>query len=314
MPLGSSNTTKSSLLVDSNHLRSLHAFKMPLHRYLENTLHGKVKPFITKCTLASILNTTDLQTSQRPDFLPPPTLLPLRHCSHSEVEEGEVLPEEECLLDLLGGSVTGNQQPKNKHHFVLATADPSPIKHEKRGELGRARRPMSASTTADMRISAREIPGVPVIYVKRSVMILEELSAASLGVRRREEKDKFREGLLGMGSRKRKRDEKQDEGDDDKRAITPVLKKKKAPKVRGPNPLSVLKKKPKPKAHQAGAVAEKSTLEALPDVSVASTAATQPKAKRRRKHVKKRELDAGGAVDQHDSSGPQERLPHAEEG
>jgi U3 small nucleolar RNA-associated protein 23 len=291
---------------------------MPLHRSLENTLHGKVKPFITKCTLASILNTTDLQTSQRPDFLPPPTLLPLRHCSHSEVKVGEVLPEEECLLDLLGGSVTGNQQPKNKHHFVLATADESPVKHEKRGELGRARRPMSASTTEDIRTSAREIPGVPVIYVKRSVMILEELSAASLGVRRREEKDKFREGLLGMGSRKRKRDEEQDEGDDDKKkhteAVTPALKKKKTPKVRGPNPLSVLKKKPKPKAHQAGAAADKPTLEALPDASTASTVATQPKAKRRRKHVKKRESDTGGTVDQHDNSGPQERLPHAEEG
>jgi U3 small nucleolar RNA-associated protein 23 len=302
---------------------------MPLHRYLENTLHGKVKPFITKCTLASILQTTDLHTSRRPDFLPPPTDLPLRHCSHAELqEEGEeeILPEEECLLDLLRGGVRGNQQPKNKSHFVLATADPlvrkDKEKNKKGGLIGKSRRPMSDSTGVEFRAHAREIPGVPIIYVKRSVMILEELSGASLGVRRREEKDKFTEGILGTETRKRKRDEddKENEGNDvngkegeEAEATTP---KKKTKKIRGPNPLSVLKKKAKPKIRppqdpvKASAQAPSSS-----KMNRASTDDDQPKAKRKRKHSKKGKPDAGGGgIPDHDMSEPREGILDADEG
>ncbi|ERF73596.1 hypothetical protein EPUS_00849 [Endocarpon pusillum Z07020] len=298
------------VLVDSHHLRLLHAFKMPLHRYLEKTLHGKVKPFITKCTLASILGTTDLHTSRRPDFLPPPLELPLRHCSHGEIEEGNgggVLPEEECLLDLLSGGVTGNQQPKNKQHFVLATADAPGRNDEsrKREVLGKVRRPVSSSMDEGIRMQAREIPGVPIIYVKRSVMILEELSGASLGVRRREEKDKFRDGLLGMESRKRKRDEDEggDNGDNKENggeveAAAP--KKKKAKGIKGPNPLSVLKKKSKPMIQPRGALTDKPTKSVPPKVRDASTEEGQPKAKRRRKHGKKGKSDAAEGADKHD--------------
>ncbi len=276
---------------------------MPLYRYLENTLHGKVKPFITKCTLASILGTTDLHTSRRPDFLPPPTELPLRHCSHSEIEgeEVEVLPEEECLLDLLSGGVTGNQQPKNKQHFVLGTADPLVVKDKskKSGVLGKVKRPVSPSIEGGIRAQAREIPGVPIIYVKRSVMILEELSSASLGVRRREEKDKFREGLLGTEGRKRKRDEDNVEGNDDNKEnggeIETAAPKKKAKGIKGPNPLSVLKKKPKPKIQHPQPPTNKSTAVPSPRARDASIEEGQPKAKRRRKHPKKGKSADGGS-------------------
>jgi U3 small nucleolar RNA-associated protein 23 len=293
---------------------------MPLHRYLENTLHGKVKPFVTKCTLASILQTTDLHTSKRPDFLPPPTDLPLRHCSHAEVGEGEVLPEEDCLLDLLSGGVTGNQQPKNKQHFVLATADPLPVKNDPSGRSGKVRRPMSASAGQEIRAYAREIPGVPIIYVRRSVMILEELSGTSLGVRRREEKDKFREGLIEMGSRKRKRDEEaEDEGRNkedgdagEADAIQP--KKKKTKKVKGPNPLSVLKKKPKPKIQPPRGHTEESASTALPETNGVAIPDTQPKAKRKRKHGKQRVVDSGGAKGQHDTSELMDGISEADKG
>ncbi len=296
-------TYYSCALVDSHHLRILHAFKMPLHRYLENTLHGKVKPFITKCTLASILGTTDLHTSRRPEFLPPPTELPLRHCSHSEIvgEEGEVLPEEECLLDLLSGGVAGNQQPKNKQHFVLATADPLVVKDKskKSGVLGKVKRPVSPSIDTGIRAQAREIPGVPIIYVKRSVMILEELSGASLGVRRREEKDKFREGLLGMEGRKRKRDEDEaEDNDDDKEKgeeVETAAPKKKAKGIKGPNPLSVLKKKPKSKSQHSQPPTNKSTGVPPPKTRDGSIEEGQPKAKRKRKHPKKGKSANGGS-------------------
>jgi U3 small nucleolar RNA-associated protein 23 len=313
--------------VDSNHLRTIHAFKMPLHRSLEKTLHGKVKPFITKCTLASILQTTDLHTSQRPDFLPLPTHLPLRHCSHAELkEEGEkegVLPEEECLLDLLRGGVTGNQQPKNKSHFVLATADPLAKKDtekKKGGLLTKSRRPMTDSAGVDFRAQAREIPGVPIIYVKRSVMVLEELSGASLGVRRREEKDKFTEGILGMQSRKRKReeDDKENEGNDvdgkDGGEIEAIAPKKKMKKIRGPNPLSVLKKKPKPKNQPPRDLNQASAkVPSLSHMNRISDEEDQPRAKRKRKHSRKGKPSAGAASQDHEMSGLRDGVSDADE-
>ena len=219
-------------------------------------------------------------------------------------------------MDLLSGGVTGNQQPKNKQHFVLATADPLPVKNKKDGQSGKARRPTSAPRGEDVRAQAREIPGVPIIYVKRSVMILEELSNASLGVRRREEKDKFREGLLGTGSRKRKRDEDDGEASNDTRQDVGeagvAVPRKKAKKVRGPNPLSVLKKKPKkiPQMQPAGVAAQETST----TVDGASTENGQPKAKRRRKHGKKRDSGAGEGVNHHVLSELKDGMPDAEEG
>lgn len=168
-----------------------------------------------------------------------------------------MLSEMECLFDLLSGGMKGNQQPKNKEHFVLATADPVPMdtKTTTRGRPKTTVGAMGAAMGDDIRVYVREIPGVPIIYVKRSVMVLEELSKASLGVRMREEKDKFRGGLLGAGSRKRKRDDNDDDHDGGEDAdgknegaanAAAPPKKKKSKKIKGPNPLSVMKKKKRP--------------------------------------------------------------------
>ena len=236
------------------------------------------------------------------------------------MEEGEVLPEENCLLELLSGGVTGNQQPKNKQHFVLATADPLPVKTKISAQLGKTRKAMTGATGQEVRAYAREIPGVPIVYVKRSVMILEELSGASLSVRRREEKDKFKEGLLGLGSRKRKKDEEDEEKGGEKEnkvagEASTAEPKKKTKKVRGPNPLSVLKKKPKPKVKQSQAHTEESAPSALPEVNGSSTPDRQPKAKRRRTHGKKRGADtSSGAAGLDDSSELKNSMSDADEG
>lgn len=219
-----------------------------------------------------------------------------------------MLPEEDCLLDLLSGGVTGNQQPKNKQHFVLATADPLTEKNHTSGPSGRARRPMNASTGQDIRAYAREVPGVPIIYVKRSVMVLEELSGASLRVRRMEEKDKFREGIIGPGSRKRKRDDedgedgKSKDGEDGEEVDMAGPKKKKVKKVRGPNPLSVLKKKTKPKIQPPRSRTGESAVTSMPEANGSAAPDQQPKAKRRRKHGKQRVAATERAADQHDAS------------
>ena len=210
---------------------------MPLQKYLANTLHGEAKIFITQCTLAKIMKDHERAMNGkgrgRPEFLPPPTELPLRYCKHKN-DEGEdlgVVEEWRCLLDLLAGQPKGNELAKNKQHYILATADAPEQEQRRKGYI-------------DVKERARTIPGVPIVYVKRSVMILEELSAASESVRRGAEKEKFREGLIG--DRKRKRGEEEDEllKDlmTDEQHDTPRRREHKA---KGPNPMSVRKKKVK---------------------------------------------------------------------
>ena len=244
------------VLLDSSFLKTCHSFHMPLQKYLENTLHGKCNLFVTKCTLAKIMDAHQKQRRNtpgegrarglgRPEWLPPPMETPLRYCKHKS-DDGEdlgVVSEARCLLDLLAGQPHGNEHAKNKQHYILATADAT--ENEQR-----------AKNFIDVRERARMIPGVPIVYVKRSVMILEEMSSVSERTIRKVEKDKFGEGLVGLADRKRKRGE-----DDDGEEIEDDFFKddeQNGPKARGtmrakgPNPLSVKKKKVKVKQDNAG--------------------------------------------------------------
>ena len=113
-----------------------------------------------------------------------------------------------------------------------------------------------ASQEEEVRRWCRGIRGVPLVYVKRSVMIMEPMAESSVSVREAIERGKFRTGLRGRefgGGAKRKR-EKEEEGSDavgNKARTTEgadlgeerALKKKKMRGLKGPNPLSV--KKPK---------------------------------------------------------------------
>ena len=259
---------------------------MPLQRSLENTLHGKCKIFLTKCSLAKIMKEQERErssrdTARRPDFLPPPTELPLRHCSHNE--EGTPISEVDCLIDLLAGSPKGNELPKNKQHFVLATADAPEAEARKKAFV-------------NVREAARRVPGVPIVYVKRSVMILEDLSGASLGVRNGAEKEKLRDGLVG--GRKRKRDEEdgtegQGGGADDRNGISGGgAQKRQVKKVKGPNPLSVKKKKEVHQPRQRQGIVEQALLEGGSPTGQRQDTSI-PKAKRKRKRGGKKDDGQG---------------------
>ncbi|ODH53670.1 hypothetical protein GX48_00088 [Paracoccidioides brasiliensis] len=237
------------VLVDSNLLRAIYSFKMDLVPALERTLQGKVKPFITKCSLAAVMASSPPQPNSRPNtrppHLPPPTILPLRYCSHNE--ESKTIDEVDCLLSLLSPS---SELKKNKEHYILATADPSPASESTASNNRNQQKWKSTATPAQeapanyLRRGARQIPGVPIIYVKRSVMILEPLSNSSEGVREGVERGKFKAGVTKIVAGKRKRG---DDGDDEEAGgdRPGPVKGKKAKKVKGPNPLSV--KKPKSK-------------------------------------------------------------------
>lgn len=164
-----------------------------------------------------------------------------RRCGHHPDEYPEPLSTLECFQSVLDPKDTG----ENKHRYVVA------------------------SQNQDLRRMLRGVRGVPLIYIKRSVMILEPMSDESVQLRAREERSKFRAGLKPTIG-KRKRDEKEDEDDDAGKSSVedmgktfstePKKKNKKRPGPKGPNPLSVKKAKKKPqetvKQEQSGEAKE----------------------------------------------------------
>jgi U3 small nucleolar RNA-associated protein 23 len=142
-----------------------------------------------------------------------------RRCNHLPEEYPEPLPTKECLASV----VDPKDSKTNKHRYVVASQELEVRKH------------------------MRGIIGVPLLYIKRNVMIIEPMAGATADNRDREERQKFRDGLKGgrgSGSLKRKREDEIETGkkDEDVEAGTPK-KPKKGQGPKGPNPLSV--KKPK---------------------------------------------------------------------
>lgn len=117
----------------------------------------------------------------------------------------------------------------NKHRYVVATQD------------------------RDVRAAMREVAGVPLVYINRSVMVMEPMAGRSAEVREAEEKSKVRAGLKSRrgaevsGEKRKATDDDGDEEmkDEEQASAAPKRKKPKGPS--GPNPLSVKKsKKEKP--------------------------------------------------------------------
>jgi len=205
-----------------------------------------------------------------------------RRCGHHELEKP--LSTLECLSSV----VDPKSSRTNKNSYVVASQDDT------------------------VRATMRRIPGVPLIYLKRSVMIMEPMAGATEKVRDKEERDKFRAGLTGRRgapAAKRMREEDGDDTggrpvgvgnkfggniiggeqvDDHEEAQPAQKKRKKGPS--GPNPMSVKKKKSVPEqpakkitktAVSASAPIEnEQTIEAAP----VDTPADAPKKKRTRKH------------------------------
>ena len=151
-----------------------------------------------------------------------------RRCGHHELDEP--LSTLECFKTVVDPK-TNNA---NKHRYVGAIQDP------------------------EVRAYLRSIPGVPLVYINRSVMIMEPMAEATEQFKSREERQKFRSGLKDRSLGKRKRDDdeedKQDAGDDEtsaadkEKAPTP---KKKSKGLKGPNPLSMRKPKSRELAQAA---------------------------------------------------------------
>ncbi|KAL8711921.1 MAG: hypothetical protein Q9225_007036, partial [Loekoesia sp. 1 TL-2023] len=148
-----------------------------------------------------------------------------RRCNHHELDDP--LSTLECLSNV----IDPKESATNRNRYVVASQE------------------------EEVRRFCRGLKGVPLVYVKRSVMILEPMAEGSIGMKEGIERDKFRTGLRGkLGKRKRDSEDVQ-RGEDKDRVGNDVangeiqgsgekvVKKKKTHGPKGPNPLSV--KKPK---------------------------------------------------------------------
>lgn len=211
------------VLVDDELVKDCLRFSMEVGPALERTLRGKVKPMITQCCmrhLYAIKNEPGIDKAI--EFA---KTLERRRCGHHP----EDFPQPKSTIDCIYSVVDGKGKGENKHRYVVASQD------------------------QDLRRMLRQIPGVPLIYVSRSVMIMEPMADVTEGFRDRDERAKFRAEIKKQNLGKRKRE------DDDNINIVdrlggveleveepPKKKKKSYGGTKGPNPLSVKKPKKKP--------------------------------------------------------------------
>ncbi|KAL2159171.1 hypothetical protein VTH06DRAFT_2603 [Thermothelomyces fergusii] len=259
------------LLITSDIL--LDTTKLDLINLFEKTLSTKaVKPMITQCCIRALYakNTPPNRDPVVVAAIDRAKTFERRRCGH--LMDKDPLTERECMLSVVDPKGKG----ENKFRYVVVTQDEW------------------------LRDRLRSVVPTPLMYVRRSVMILEPMSVASAQAMEREERSKFLDGIIRRANkRKREDDESGDEhsdaegksqgekngepGGDDK-----PKKKKKRYGPKGPNPLSVMKPKkktpavppPKPKATVPPRAAEGTT-----------EATTEKKAKRKRR--KKSKGDAG---------------------
>ena len=192
-----------------------------------NSTHTRTWIVITQCSIRHLysLNSPDIPPSLKETLIATAKTMERRRCNHHELDEP--LSSLKCISSVIDPKGSGT----NKNRYVLASQE------------------------EELRRFCRSLKGVPLIYIKRSVMVMEPMSEESIEVRESTEKEKFRQGLrgrvAGLGKRKRENEDTENslEINDAERKVvmggqelSPKKKRTRGPK--GPNPLSV-KKKPK---------------------------------------------------------------------
>ncbi|KAK6083047.1 rRNA-processing protein utp23 [Seiridium cupressi] len=252
------------ILVDADLLADACRFKMDLIKSFEQTLSGKVKLLITQCSMRHLYNTkSEPGVYAAIEF---GKTLERRRCGHHPDEYPEPLSTLECLSSVVDPKDNGF----NKHRYVVASNDQS------------------------TRQTLRSVKGTPLIYISRSVMIMEPMADESVQVRNKEERAKLRAEIKRFqDGKKRKRDDDSDgdaENGNKNVGGTPAeagdveageKKKKKQKGPKGPNPLAVKKKK-------------STTMEGSKKSTEETPAEPAPKDGPKRKRRKKNKSEAGG--------------------
>jgi U3 small nucleolar RNA-associated protein 23 len=251
------------VLVDSDIVRDTSRMKMDLSNGLTRTLHGTIKPMITTCSMRH------LYASNEQEAIELAKTFERRRCNHHTLDEP--LPELDCLKSVVDPKDSGN----NKNRYVVA------------------------SQLSQVRSHMRGILGVPLVYVKKSVMIMEPMAEKTTDERLKEERSKFRLGLkvrTGARSILGKRGREDEDGKENERSGGLVenegKKSKKGKGPKGANPLSMKKPKkrdvPSAQAQTEDAREPESTeSQQQAQTQTEETQAQSEKRKRRRKSSKR---------------------------
>lgn len=228
----------SIFVVDAQMIQDTEKFKMDLVGGLERTLHGRVKPsmslvvgiqlgtyysqVITQCSIRHLYTIPDLPRPEKDALVAVAKRMERRRCNHHTLDYP--LSTLECFSSV----IDPKNSKMNKNRYVIASQE------------------------EEVRRYCRGVKGVPLVYVKRSVMVMEPMADSSVGVREGIEREKLRKGLRANGHAagvKRKRSEHsdvdvgdmQDSGSHEPEEGKALKKKMRGPK--GPNPLSVKKRR-----------------------------------------------------------------------
>ncbi|GAA5885698.1 hypothetical protein JCM16303_003119 [Sporobolomyces ruberrimus] len=194
------------LLVDAAFLRSCVQQKLDFYARLQDVLQGTVKPMITQCCIQALYD----QGEQGQAAVDMAKEFERRKCNHFKPR-----PEDECMTAMAGED--------NKNRYVIATQ------------------------SLELRQVLRKVPGTPIVYIARSVVLLETPSDQTLAKKQSMENSKLHapaaELALLSGKPLPKPAEEADSEQDEEVSSEPPKKKKKQRGPKGPNPLSVPKKK-----------------------------------------------------------------------
>ncbi|KAK5781194.1 rRNA-binding ribosome biosynthesis protein UTP23 PWA37_002125 [Arxiozyma heterogenica] len=223
------------VLVDDQIVLNATTSKFNLVKSLSQTLQAEVKPMITQCCIQA------LYATENQNAINLAKSYERRRCNH---------PPNDAKAPAICIESVVNVDGENKHRYVVATQD---IK---------------------LRRKLRRVPGVPLLHINRSVMVMEPLSDASARISRKMEQEKL---FKGLNDPKYAGLKKNDEADIEDLKNQEVRKRKSGPKE--PNPLSVKKKKKQTDTESGNKNKE--------DINKAISIEESNKKKRKRRHKKK---------------------------
>ncbi|KAI1430130.1 Fcf1-domain-containing protein [Xylaria sp. FL1777] len=270
------------VLCDSHFLEAAIRSKMDIDHILKATLHGTTKLLITQCSMRWLYaRKNEPGIGAVIEFAK--ERLERRRCGHHPSDYPEPLEELDCLHSVVDPSKNGI----NKHRYVCAINDD------------------------EVRSSLRNsIQVVPLLYIRRSVLIMEPASSTTVKARSRDERAKFTAELKSPGGKRKRQPEDTDDDDDASTkdgTISSKPEKTKAKKTHGrkePNPLSMKKKKKEDKPQHIGTAptvtGKTAELEEvkLDNEAQSETAGEASGRKRRRKHKSKTAATAAGKDDE----------------
>ncbi|KAJ2732091.1 hypothetical protein IW152_004071 [Coemansia sp. BCRC 34962] len=207
--------------------------QIPVKARLEEAVQGQAKFLVTHCGISELLKSTSDFRSQA---ITVSKEFEKRRCPHQEP-----IPGLDCVREIMG--------EENKNNYCVAVQDD------------------------DLRAKLRAVPGVPILHVKQSVVVLERKSQVAKDASRQIEKDKL--GLSELERSMLRAVKKQaNEAKNEKRK-----KKKKNAGPKGPNPLSIKKAAKKPQVVKATKSSQEKSASSVPATApaVATSGTKRPR-------------------------------------